>query len=70
MADMIDNLAYAPGIRRISVKKKDVQDTLLAHDSQMMYQGKLYKIKAKHQAAGVYEMWLEPWFTDTIKRKG
>ena len=59
MADISNRLCGYPGVRRIMVTKKDLQDTLLATDGQMFYCGTLYKICSKHQNAGIYEVWLK-----------
>lgn len=59
MSDLRDILVGYPGVRRITATKKDVTETLLASDGRMTLNGELWDIKAKHMAAGVYEVWLE-----------
>ena len=59
MTDLRDILIGFPGVRRITATKKDVSETLLASSGSMLLNGELWNIKAKHMAAGVYEVWLE-----------
>ena len=61
MADLRENLLAYPGIRELTATKKDVQETLLKSDGQMLLNGRLYRIKAKHIGAGIYKVWLSPW---------
>ena len=59
MSDLRDILVGWPGIRHITATKKDVTETLLESDGTMLLNGELWDIKARHMAAGVYDVWLE-----------
>ena len=59
--DLRERLIGYPGVRKITATTKDVRDTLLASDGQMLLNGKLYSICSKPLGAGVHQVWLERW---------
>jgi len=57
--DLCRALEGFPGVRRITATKADVRRTLLESGGTMTLRGETWDIKAKHEAAGIYKVWLE-----------
>lgn len=59
--DLREHLTAYPTVRKITATTRDVRDTLLASDGQMLLNGNLYRIRSKPLGARVHQVWLERW---------
>jgi hypothetical protein len=55
-----NNFYLIPDYAKQTVKRKELQETLLSTDGRIISQGRLRELKTKHLGVGIYEISLKP----------